>query len=84
MARFSNFLSWARVLVLLVPLFGLASAIQLGCDAKSANDVGALKPDGGNGGASPYDRYDGYGTYGDDPNYDGYDGYDGYDYGGYP
>lgn len=82
MSRLSTVLSWARLALLLVPLFGIASAVQLGCNAVSSNDVGALKPaDGGAGGPGGSSNPYGY----DSPYGGDYDGYDGYDDGqGYP
>ncbi len=75
-------LSWARIAILAIPLFGLFSAVQLGCEASSANDLS--KNDAGPGGnadqpySGNYGKYDGY-----EAPYGGYDGYGGDGYDGY-
>ena len=67
-----KFLPWARFAALAIPLFGLVSAMQLGCEATVADDVGIQDSESNRG----YGRYGNYGGYG----YNGYDGYDGYGY----
>lgn len=64
----AKILPWARFAAIAIPLFGLASAMQLGCEAKLADDVGIQESESNRG----YGQYGGYG-------YDG-DGYDGYGY----
>lgn len=82
----SKTLSWARLAVLVIPLFGLVSAAELACGETTANDVSKTPgADAGpannnknpgspnnNNSSGGYDDYGGYGYGDDDGGYDNY------------
>jgi hypothetical protein len=80
---FSSAWKVIRLLPLVLPVFGLATSLELGCGHKSSNDVGAVTGDqtaNPNGGYNPYGY--GYDPYGYDPGDPyGYDPGDPYGYG---
>jgi hypothetical protein len=81
---FASLLGRARLLVLVLPIFGVASSAEVACGGRTADDVSTSPQEQngryGYGGGYGYGghRYGGYG-YG----YGGYAGYGGYGYGGY-